>query len=276
MPDNTSRPPQDRPVWEDGWAPDTSRAPGTRRLWLAGGLAVATIVACATALTVSGSDPDDVSAPPAPSRVEVGVPGLLSFSTPSESPPAGQSGMAAGQSRTRAPGRGTSAPAPAPEASPSASAGARPSARPTGPSPVQGAWRSVRAVNYPDRQWHMTGGSVRLDPVGSGQRADVTFRLVAGLADVSCHSFATADGRYLRHRDFLLREDRHDGSALFRQDATFCPHPSPHSGAVMLESVNHPGRFLRHRDFRLWLDPYQRDGLFLADSAFRLVDAPAG
>ena len=45
MPDNASRSPQDRPVWEDGWAPDTSRAPGTRRLWLAGGLAVATVVA---------------------------------------------------------------------------------------------------------------------------------------------------------------------------------------------------------------------------------------
>ncbi|MFD7392807.1 AbfB domain-containing protein [Streptomyces sp. NPDC059852] len=274
MPDNASRPTPDRPVWEDGWAPDTSRAPGTRRLWLAGGLAVATIVACATALAVSGKDSDALSAAPAPSRVDVTVPGLISFATPSQTPPAGQSGMAPGRSASPAAEEtGTSPSASTPSTSPSAEPGPS-SAHPTHRPPADSTWRSVRAVNYPDRQWHVTGDAVRLDPVGSGQRADVAFRLVAGLADASCHSFATADGRYLRHRDFLLREDRYDGSALFRRDATFCPRSSPHSGAVMLESVNHPGRFLRHRDFRLRLDPYQRDGLFLADSAFRLVDAP--
>jgi len=281
MPDNASRPTPDRPVWEDGWTPDTSRAPGTRRLWLAGGLAVATIVACATALTVSGKDSDAVSATPTPSRVDVSVPGLIGFATPSQTPPTGGSGMAPGRSESTEAGReSTSASAPetsGPRTSGPAEPG--PSARPTGrPSThrpaADSARHSVRAVNYPGRQWHVSGGSVRLDPVGSGRRSDVAFRVVAGLADASCHSFATADGRYLRHRDFLLREDRYDGSALFRQDATFCPRSSPHSGAVMLESVNRPGRFLRHRDFRLRLDPYQRDGLFLADSSFRIVDAP--
>ncbi|MFF0301854.1 AbfB domain-containing protein [Streptomyces sp. NPDC004562] len=275
MPDNASRPSPDRPVWEDGWTPDTSRAPGTRRLWLAGALAVATIVACATALTLSGTDSDAVSATPTPARVDVSVPGLIGFATPSQTPPAGRSGMAPGQSQSPAPGRTDTSPS-ASTPPTSGSAETSPAARPTHRPPADSAWRSVRAVNYPDRQWHVTGGSVRLDPVGSGRRSDVAFRLVAGLADASCHSFATADGRYLRHRDFVLREDRSDGSALFRRDATFCPRSSPHSGAVMLESVNHPGRFLRHRDFRLRLDPYQRDGLFLADSAFRLVDAPAG
>ncbi|MDI9834080.1 AbfB domain-containing protein [Streptomyces sp. KAU_LT] len=274
MPDNASRPSPEPPVWEDGWTPDTSRAPGTRRLWLAGALAVATIVACATALTVSGKESDAVSAAPTPSRVDVSVPGLISFATPSQTPPAGRSGMAPGQSESPAGGRTDASPsASAPSTSPSAEAepsSAHPSSPPSAHSPL----RSVRAVNYPDRQWHVTRGAVRLDPVGSGRRSDVAFRLVAGLADASCHSFATADGRYLRHRDFLLREDRDDGSALFRRDATFCPRSSPHSGAVMLESVNHRGRFLRHRDFRLRLDPYQRDGLFLADSSFRIVDAP--
>ncbi|MGW1393668.1 AbfB domain-containing protein [Streptomyces nigra] len=267
MPDNASRSPQDRPVWEDGWAPDTSRAPGTRRLWLAGGLAVATVVACATALTVSGKDSDGAPTAATPPRVDVSLPGLISFATPSQTPPEGDSGMAAGQEKTPTPTREEAIRSPT--ASPSASQ--ETASRP----PTQGAWRSVRAVNHPDRQWRVSGGSVRLDPVGSGQRGDAVFRLVAGLGDASCHSFATADGRYLRHRDFLLRADHHDGSALFRQDATFCPRRSPYSGAVMLESVNHPGRFLRHRDFRLRLDPYQREGLFLADSAFRLVDSPA-
>ncbi|WP_234426270.1 AbfB domain-containing protein, partial [Streptomyces kebangsaanensis] len=90
-----------------------------------------------------------------------------------------------------------------------------------------------------------------------------------------CHSFATADGGYLRHRGFLLRAEPDDGSALFRQDATFCPRVSAHAGAVMLESVNHPGRFLRHQNFQLRLDPYQSGDLYVADSAFRLVDGLA-
>ncbi|WP_449488396.1 AbfB domain-containing protein, partial [Streptomyces purpurascens] len=103
------------------------------------------------------------------------------------------------------------------------------------------------------------------------QRDDATFRRVSGLADSSCYSFTTADGRYLRHRSFVLVEDGDDGSALFRKDATFCPRPVYPSGAVMLESVNYPGRFLRHRDFQLRLDPYQHYGQFRADASFRLV-----
>ena len=134
-------------------------------------------------------------------------------------------------------------------------------------------WTSLRSVNYPDRYWHLSNGYVRLDPIGSGseQREDATFKRVKGLADSSCYSFKTSDGRYLRHRNFLLHKDRDDGSALFRQDATFCPRPSSYSGAVMLESVNYPGRFLRHQNFQLRLDPYQYSGLYQADSAFRLV-----
>jgi hypothetical protein len=118
---------------------------------------------------------------------------------------------------------------------------------------------------------------VRLDPIGSGseQREDATFKRVKGLADSSCYSFVTSDGDYLRHRNVVLRKDSDDGSALFRQDATFCPRASAYSGAVMLESVNYPGRFLRHQDFQLRLDPYQNTSLYQADSAFRLVEGLA-
>ncbi|MFE0509036.1 AbfB domain-containing protein, partial [Streptomyces sp. NPDC058964] len=138
------------------------------------------------------------------------------------------------------------------------------------------AWRSLRSVNYPDRYWHLSGGFVKLDPIGSAPaRRDATFRLVDGLADASCYSFVTADGGYLRHRDFVLRAERDDGSALFGQDATFCPRASSYSGAVMLESVNYPGRFLRHQNFQLRLDQYQYSDLYRADSAFRLVDGLA-
>ncbi|MGW4561497.1 AbfB domain-containing protein [Streptomyces sp. NPDC004561] len=134
----------------------------------------------------------------------------------------------------------------------------------------------MRSLNYPDRYWHISGDDVGLDPVASpSARAAATFRRVKGLAKPGCYSFATADGAYLRHRDFALRAERDDGSRLFEQDATFCPRPSPYSGATELESVNYPGRFLRHQNFRLRLAPYQNTDQYRADSAFLLVDGLA-
>jgi hypothetical protein len=270
MPHNESRPPQDQP-WENGWAPDTSRAPGTRRLWLAGAMAVATIAACVTAIVVTDRAADERSSA-APADSTTG-PGLISFATPSETtPPEGKGGRSKAREASRktssAPRRQHAAtPTPVPE--PSKPRTSHPSSTPPKSTVT---WRSVRSVNYPDRYWHVSGGYVKLDPVGGSEsREDSTFKLVKGLADASCYSFATADGSYLRHQSFALRSERDDGSALFEQDATFCPRASAYSGAVMLESVNYPGRFLRHQNFQLKLDPFQNSSLYLADSAFRLV-----
>lgn len=274
MPDSSSQPPRHTP-WENGWTPDTSRAPGTRRLWLAGTLAFATIVACVTAIVVTDKESDQSSQtrqadPTAP--VDADGPGLLSFGSPSKSAP----------TPTHTP---TSAKPPSPSAA-SAKHGSPPAATTPAPAkstPSHGSssgsssssatWKSVRSVNYPDRYWHVSGDYVKLDRISSSSaRRDATFALVKGLADSSCYSFATADGTYLRHRDFILRAERDDGSSLFKQDATFCPRASSYSGAVMLESVNYPGRFLRHQSFQLKLDPYQNSDLYRADSAFQLVD----
>jgi hypothetical protein len=268
MPENKSRPPQDQP-WENGWAPDTSRAPGTRRLWLAGMMAVATIVACATAIVVTDRAPDEPSRS-APTEDNMSVPGLISFATPSETPPKGKSGLATDEATTRAPRQqdaGTPEPAPEPSKSPSHEASS-----PAAPKPPATTWRSVRSVNYPDRYWHVNGGYVALDPVqGSESREDSTFAQVKGLADSSCYSFTTRDGSYLRHRDFVLRAERNDGSSLFGRDATFCPRGSSHSGAIMLESVTYPGYFLRHKNFVVRLERFEYSSLYLADSSFRLV-----
>ncbi|SDN92824.1 Alpha-L-arabinofuranosidase B (ABFB) domain-containing protein [Streptomyces sp. cf386] len=272
MPENKSRPPQDQP-WENGWAPDTSRAPGTRRLWLAGGMAVATIVACATAIAVSERASDDRSSSASPSAEDTSAPGLISFATPSgTTPPKGKSGLSTVRPGTRAPGQqhaGTPKPAPKPSKSPSHE-GSSPTAAPKPPATT---WRSVRSVNYPDRYWHVSDGYVKLDPVrGSESREDSTFKQVKGLANSSCSSFATHDGTYLRHRNFVLRAERNDGSALFAQDATFCSRGSSfHSGAAMLESVNYPGYFLRHRNFVIRLERFEYGSQYQADSAFRLV-----
>lgn len=270
MPEDKSQPPHDRP-WETGWAPDTSRAPGTRRLYLAGALAVATVMACVTAISMTDRAPDAVSKSAPPSGGGT-IPGLAGYASPSDTttvPPKGKSGLATSEETTSAPRQHGSSPTPAPERT-SKSPSSKPS---SSPPKVMVKWRSVNSTNYPDRYWHVSGGYVKLDPVrGSESREDSTFKLVKGLSNSSCYSFATHDGKYLRHRSFVLIADRHDGSSLFKQDATFCARSSSVYGAIMLESVNYPGRFLRHQNFQLKLDPYQYSDLYRADSAFQLVD----
>jgi hypothetical protein len=247
---------------------------------MAGALALATVAACLTAIAMTDRRSDDRS--PSPQGQAAGTdptgPGLISFATPSTS------GAATPGRKSDAPDARTTTKAPSPHGSPSATPPAEPPKPPTArpsspdekPEPPATTWRSVRSVNYPDRYWHVSGSGVRLDPIRSASaRQDATFELVKGLADASCYSFATADGTYLRHRNFVLRAEGDDGSSLFDRDATFCPRGASASDAIMLESVNYPGRFLRHKDFTLRLESYQHSGLYQADSAFRLVDGLA-
>ncbi|MFB8244926.1 AbfB domain-containing protein [Streptomyces sp. NPDC055952] len=274
MSEEKSRPPQDRP-WESGWAPDTTRAPGTRRLWLAGALALATVGACVTAVALTGNgSAEPAGRPDRPSALGGSAPGgLISFATPSKS------GSASPGARTGSPSAAPTASPSARSGSPSAESGKRTPApsvtprpsKPAAPGPPAAGGISVRSVNYPDHYWTLRDGSVRLEPAGRGRHGDATFRRVAGLAGASCWSFATADGRYLRHRDFVLVAGADDGSSLFRQDATFCPHVRSRSGALLLESLNYPGHFLRHRDFQLRLDPYDHSRPYRADASFHLV-----
>ncbi|AEV83897.1 hypothetical protein ACWT_2544 [Actinoplanes sp. SE50] len=78
----------------------------------------------------------------------------------------------------------------------------------------------------------------------SHDRRDARFTVRAGRADPRCVSFESAGepGRFLRHREFLLRLEPADGSSLFDQDATFCPERT--GGGFALRSVNYPQRHL--------------------------------
>ncbi|MFD5339781.1 AbfB domain-containing protein [Streptomyces hawaiiensis] len=273
MSQDKSRPPQDRP-WESGWAPDTTRAPGTRRLWLAGTLALATITACVTAITVMESESGEPEHRAAePTTLSSSAPGgLISFATPSEDGTEKPGADRAHPSPTPTSSAPTAAPSPEPQtkAPKPPKASPAPSKRPKPPS-SHGI--SIRSVSFPDRYWRVRDGSVRLDQIGSGpeQREDATFKRVSGLSDSSCYSFTTADGRYLRHRSFVLVANSDDGSSLFRKDATFCPRFWSPSGTLTLESVNYPGRFLRHRNFQLRLDPYEHSHQYHSDTSFQIV-----
>ncbi|MET7571513.1 AbfB domain-containing protein [Streptomyces sp. NPDC005492] len=277
MPDSSS-PPSPNSPWENGWTPDSSRAPGTRRLWLAGALALTTVLTCVATIAVMDKSSDETSpANQADPTSPIGAdgPGLLSFASPSKkSTPTPDEHTPASATATT-PSAATAKHSSTPSAkAPAPSKSTAPQGSSSGSSSSSSSTlRSVRSVNYPDRYWQVSGDYVKLNPISSATaRGAATFKLVKGLANSSCYSFATADGGYLRHRNFILRAERNDGSSLFKQDATFCPRTSSYSGAVMLESVNYPGRYLRHQNFQLKLDQYQNSGQYRADSAFRLVD----
>ncbi|QFR02459.1 alpha-L-arabinofuranosidase [Streptomyces phaeolivaceus] len=286
-------------VWETGVAPDDTRIPGTRRLWLAGALALAVVSSCVTAITLQGSGPDDSSdrngtTTAADDRV------LPSLSLPPNSPPAtsapdGKSGLSEPQGaeggskgdggKSEDKGKDKSEDSDGSKDSDSSDdkqqGGSKPTAEPSKttsptrkPPSTSTTRKSVRSVNYPDRYWHLRNGVIQLDQVssrsGSETKEGSSFKVVSGLANSSCYSFRMTDGRYVRHQNFVLRVSGNDGSRLFKQDATFCPR-SGYSGSVMLESVNYPGHYVRHRNFQLRLERAEHSGSFYSDATFNLV-----
>ncbi|MGP3982397.1 family 43 glycosylhydrolase [Streptomyces sp. KR80] len=135
--------------------------------------------------------------------------------------------------------------------------------------------RSLESVNFAGRYVRTLDGLGRVDPVTSGSSAqtkrDATVTVVSGLASPSCYSFQVAGATYLRHRDWRLRAETNDGSATFRQDATFCAVDGSVTGSVSLTSYNNPSRRIRHRNSELWVDPFQDTAAFRADSSFRIT-----
>jgi hypothetical protein len=89
----------------------------------------------------------------------------------------------------------------------------------------------------------------------AADKAAATWIVREGLGDASCVSFESADrpGQYLRHYDFRLRVDGDDGSALFRQDATFCPQAGHNGQGVSLRSANYPSDFVRHYAYNAYI-----------------------
>jgi hypothetical protein len=86
-------------------------------------------------------------------------------------------------------------------------------------------------------------------------RQDATFVEAAGLASPGCVSFESVNkpGSYLRHQNFQFHLQPNDGSALFAQDATFCPGPGNSGQGTSFQSVDFPGRYIRHFNFTVYL-----------------------
>jgi RNA polymerase sigma factor (sigma-70 family) len=143
-------------------------------------------------------------------------------------------------------------------------------------SPVPGQV-SLESVNAPGTFVTTTGdfGVLAVVTADSGDAATqrATFEVVPGLADPTCYSFRSPDGRYLRHASWRLRLHADEGTPLYRGDATFCVRSGIVEGSIWLESSNYPGWFLRHRGDELWVDPSDGSASFQADSSF-LVRSP--
>ncbi|WP_030264171.1 alpha-L-arabinofuranosidase B [Streptomyces sp. NRRL B-24484] len=112
--------------------------------------------------------------------------------------------------------------------------------------------RATTACCTADSLRRNTDGTVGISPIGAtspaADRAAATWTVRAGLADSTCLSFESAGtpGQYLRHSGFQLHTAAGNGTALFAQDATFCPRAGHSGQGLSFQSVNYPNKFLRH------------------------------
>ncbi|MFD5799853.1 AbfB domain-containing protein [Streptomyces sp. NPDC127020] len=111
-------------------------------------------------------------------------------------------------------------------------------------------------------------------------KQDATWTLRRGLADSSCYSFESVNypGRFLRHAESRVRTATDDGSALFRQDATFCARPGIGGPGVTFESINIPGSYLRHFESAVYIasgngaqGTYNRPQTLTADATWSIA-----
>ncbi|GIF16744.1 hypothetical protein Ate01nite_67760 [Actinoplanes teichomyceticus] len=113
----------------------------------------------------------------------------------------------------------------------------------------------------------VTGIAATSDPA-TRQRA--TFTAVAGLADATCFSFRTDDGRYLRHYELLAYTHPANNTPIFREDATWCPQPGVPAGSVRLRSHNYPQFYLRWTGTELRINYVKETAEFQRTTSFRI------
>ncbi|MEU2629641.1 alpha-L-arabinofuranosidase B [Kitasatospora sp. NPDC007106] len=112
--------------------------------------------------------------------------------------------------------------------------------------------RATTACCTADSLRRNTDGTVAISPINAASpaadRTAAGWTVRAGLADSSCLSFesAAAPGQYLRHSGFQLYTAASNGTALFMQDATFCPQAGHSGQGFSFQSVNYPNKYLRH------------------------------
>ncbi|MET9436674.1 family 43 glycosylhydrolase [Streptomyces sp. NPDC006551] len=114
------------------------------------------------------------------------------------------------------------------------------------------------SFNFPDRFIRHWEFRARID-ANVTTLADSQFRVVAGLAGTGTVSLESANfpGYYLRHKNHEVWVEKNDGSATFKNDASFHRRPglADTAAGVSFESYNYPGRYLRHYEHLLVTQP---------------------
>jgi hypothetical protein len=142
----------------------------------------------------------------------------------------------------------------------------------------------VATPGFTDRYLRHINGNADTSVVNAGSdattRADATFTIRAGLANASCYSFESVNfpGQFLRHQNSRVVRSVNDGSALMRNDATWCARPGLSGTGVSFESLNFPGRYLRHFNAQVWMSTgtgqaadFNTQSLFGADATWNVV-----
>ncbi|GIE70340.1 AbfB domain-containing protein [Actinoplanes palleronii] len=110
--------------------------------------------------------------------------------------------------------------------------------------PVVGTTVGLSPAGDPTRRVRHRDAVARLDTISATSsttdRSDSRFVVRAGRSDPACVSFEAAGvpGTFLRHQSFVIRLAAPDGTALFQQDATFCP--VARGTGFVLRSTNYP------------------------------------
>ena len=109
----------------------------------------------------------------------------------------------------------------------------------------------IRSHNYPNLYIKPSATASTLSPAADAVAAGGKFRVVPGLSGtgISLQSAKYPD-RYLRHQNYTVKLQRYDGSALFRDDATFAAPRTAAKGnrpdLFSIASRVYPDRYLRH------------------------------
>jgi hypothetical protein len=130
-------------------------------------------------------------------------------------------------------------------------------AQPVRLTPDQYVSLRVTTPGYTDRYIRHSEGLGFTEVVNAASsdllKQDATWKVKQGLANRLCYSFESRNypGEYLRHRDFRVRREAGDGSAVYKADATWCPIQG--NGGLRLSAAGFPGQYLRHITTELWL-----------------------
>ncbi len=139
---------------------------------------------------------------------------------------------------------------------------------------------TLTSLDYPDHVVATEAGlgvlSTFAPDASAVERARSQFLARDGLADSSCVSFESlsAPGSWLRHANYRLQLGQNDGSAVFKNDATFCPEEGLAGLGITLRSKNFPTYAVHHRDLALFIDPVTSDEAFSEQATFLVEVAP--